>query len=300
MINFLPVAILGYIFNGGSTLIDKILLSKSLPNPFIYTFYINILGLLALFLIPFGLVITPQVLIFGLLAGLSFIFALIFYFESLKLGEASIVAPVVGSLNPLFTLLIGVFLLNQTITNIQFLAFVILIFGALVLTANIWINKFRLNNQLLYMSLAGAFFGLSAVLLRESFLASNFISGLVISRIGGATGVMFFLLKSKIRAQIFTSKVVHNNFINKTSLLMFSGQSMGALSGILIAFAISLTSPALVNSLFGVQYLVILGVALMLRKKHPQLLDETLTKSALTQKLIGVCILSLGVYMLSK
>lgn len=300
MITYLPIAIVGFALNGGSTLIDKILLNKSLPSPFIYTFYINILGLLAILLIPFGLILSPEVLVSGILAGVIFVFALLYYFESLRVGEASVVAPVVGSFNPLFALLIGAIFLKQAITNTELLAFSILIFGATILTANIWLAKLKLNKQLLFMIIAGFCFGLSAVILRETFLLSNFITGLVISRLGGALVVLFFLFNPKIRSQIFSSKVSKNNFLNKTSLLMFSGQTLGALSGLLIAFAVSLANPALVNSLFGMQYLVILIAVFILEKYHPNLLDENFTKAILAQKIIGVGVLSLGVYMLSK
>src|SRR3989344_3714852 len=106
MINFLPIALLGYALNGVSTLVDKILLNKSLPSPFIYAFYINILGLLALFAIPFGVNLTTLSILFGTMAGVTFVFALLSYFESLRMGEASVVSPIVGALNPLFALLI--------------------------------------------------------------------------------------------------------------------------------------------------------------------------------------------------
>lgn len=301
MIHFLPISILAYALNGGSTIIDKILLNKLLPNPFIYAFYINILGLLAIFLIPFGISLNLYSFIFGILAGFTFVFALLFYFQSLKLGEASVVVPSVGALNPLVALIIGFFLLNQSITSIQLLAFFVVLSGALVLTANIWIKKLRLNQQLTFIILAGAFFGISAVLLRETFLNSNFISGLVISRIAGAATVLLFLFSSKIRSQIVVSSVARKNFLNKTALFMISGQTMGAISGLLIAFAMSLAQPSLVNSLFGVQYLIILLVALFLAKHHKaKLLDENLNKGILPQKILGAGILSLGVYLLSK
>lgn len=300
MITFLPIAIFGYALNGGSTLVDKILLNKSLPSPFIYAFYINILGLLAVILLPFGINLNSYSLVFGSLAGITFVFALLFYFQSLKMGEASIVAPSVGAFNPLFALIIGFFLLNQSVESRELLAFFIVLSGALILTANIWIKKLRLNKQLLFLILAGAFFGVSGVLLRETFLHSNFISGLVISRIAGSITVLFFLLSKKIRSQIFVSKVTHNNFFNKIALLMIFGQTMGAASGLLIAFATSLAQPSLVNSLFGVQYLVILIVALLLSKSHPNLLDEDLGKKVIAQKILGAGVLSLGVYLLSK
>lgn len=297
--SFLPFAILAYVFNGFSTIIDKILLKTGLPNPVVYVFYINILGLLALFLLPFGIIFDLEAASFSVLSGILFSFALLTYFQSLKMGEASVVAPMVGSLNPLFTLIIGYFLLGQVLADTQLLAFFVILLGAFFLTSSLWLSKLHFNKQLTFMILSGFFFGLSNIALKEGFNASNFVSGLVFNRLGGGLLVLIFLLDISTRSQIFASKLTRNNFMNKTSLLVFTGQTMGALSGLLITFGIFLANPALVNALFGVQYLVILGAALILSKDHPGLLEERLTKKTLAQKILGAVILSIGVFLLA-
>lgn len=300
MINFLPIAILAYALNGGAAVIDKILLNKSVPSPIAYVFYISALGLLAVFLIPFGIQLNFYAIVYSILAGIFGNLALLTYFQSLKKGEASIVAPIVGGFNPLFALLIGSIFLGQVLTPPQLSAFFILMLGAVVLTHSIWSNKLAANQQLVLMAVSGLLFAMSYVFLREVFALSNFLTGLVISRLTGGLFVIIFLLHPHTRRLIFSSRVTHNQFVNKTSLLLLMGQIFGASSGLLITYGVSLTSPALVNSLFGFQYLVILGAALILGRKHPQLLDEDLTKGTLVQKIIGAGILSLGVYLLSK
>lgn len=296
--SFLPISILAYALNGGSIIIDKILLKHSLPNPFVYTFYISILGLLALFLFPFGLVFNPLALGFGIVSGVTVTLALLFFFKSLSEGEASIVAPIVGGLNPLYTFIIGSIFLNQELTRNQLLAFLVLIIGAGILTFNVWSTKLKINRQLLMMNLAGLFFALSYLFLKETFSNSNFISGLIFSRVAAGVFVLSFLVIPVIRSKIFARKEKAISK-GKTALLLLIGQGMGAAQGLLLALGVSLANPALVNSLFGVQYLVILSTALLLRKNHPNLLDENLTRSTLLQKIIGAAIISLGIYLLS-
>ncbi len=297
---FLPFAILAYAFNAGSTIIDKILLTQSLKSPFVYVFYVSIAGLLVIFLIPFGVSFEAKPALLAAISGIISNFALLTYFASLKKGEASVVAPVVGALNPFFSLVLGLIFLNQLISGNQLVAFLLLLLGSLILTYNIWSKKIELNRQLILMVLSGLFFAISYVLLRESFLDSNFISGLTISRLAGGILVLGFLLFPNLKREIFTSKLSKNHFSNSTSVLLFTGQAMGASSGLLITYAISLTSPALVNSLFGVQYLVILAAAFIFKQHNSKLLEEDLTKGALVQKFIGVILLSIGVYLLSK
>ena len=257
--------------------------------------------ILVLFLIPFGLIFNFQSALFAILSGILGNFAFLTYFQALKKGEASIVAPVVGGANPLFTLLLGSIFLGQILTPMQLLAFFLLILGAVILTHSLWAKKLKINHQLFLMILSGFLFAFAYLMLREAFVSSNFITGLIISRLTGGFLVLPLIFYPVTRSQIFSGSLTKHDFMNKTSFLMLIGQGFGAGSGFLIAYAVSLTTPALVNSMFGFQYLVILITALFLAHEHRStLLDETLTKLVLLQKVIGAGFLSLGVYLLSK
>lgn len=299
MISFLPVSILGYAFSAGSLVIDKILLRHSLPNPLAYTFYINMLGFLTILVIPFGVKFESAQVFYAAISGIFFTFALFTLFKGLKVGETSVVGPVVGTLNPLFTLILSSLLFNQAITGNQLTGFLVVLTGALILTLNLWISKIKLNQQLFWMIFSGFLWALAYIFLKQAFLSGDILSGIVISRLSGSFLILPIIAIPFFRKQIFFFKTEKFS-LRKTGILLLVGQTMGALSGLLLAFATALANPALVNSLFGVQYLVILAVALVLAKKQPQLLDENLSKSVLVQKIIGAGILSYGVYLLSK
>ena len=296
MMSFLPISILAYTLNGGAILIDKILLKKSLPNPITYTFYVNALQLLVLLLIPFGF--SPrwgEATTLAVFSGIVIFLALYAFFRSLKENEASTVGPLVGMFNPLFALILGGIFLGQFLTKTQYLAFFILLVGALILTFNLWFKNLQLGKKLVWMMAAGFLFGLSYVFLREAFLGSTFLNGLIISRATAGFLALALLVLPKIRTEIFSNHQAGNNITShRTLILLGSGQVMGAASGLLITFAISLANPALVNSLFGIQYFAILVVALLLAKNHSHLLDETLTKGVITQKITGASIISFG------
>lgn len=298
--NFLPIALLAYVLNAGSTIIDKILLTKSVPNPLVYIFYIGLLGFLTLVLLPFGVNFGTTSISFSFISGICFNIAVYCYFQALKKGEASVVVPVVGSLNPLFTLLIGTIFLSYALTQIQYVAFFVILFGTGVLTFNLWARKVKTNLQFLFMAVAGFSFAISYIFLKEVFTQSGFFTGLVLTRVGASLSVLPLVFIPAFRRQAFSSKLTHNNFINKVSFLFLAGQAIGAIHGVMLTVATYLANPALVNSLFGVQYMVILAVAIFFANHHKEkLLDENLTKGVLVQKLIGAGILSLGVYLLS-
>ncbi len=300
--NFLLVSAVAYIFNAGALLVDKILLKKSFPNPIVYTFYVNILQLFVLLLIPFGFHFNLDSAAFwAIISGIVGVGALYAFFSSLRVNDASTVGPIVGVLNPLFALILGGLFLHQILTSTQYLAFFILLIGALVLTFNLWGHTFKFGTKFIWMALAGFLFGLSYVLLREAFLHSSFINGLIFSRVAAGLIALIFLLFPNIRKDIFASKSSPAGFSSRATLILMGlGQIMGAASGLLITFGVSLASPALINSLFGVQYLTILVAALFLAKKHPQLLGEHLSKKIVVEKLIGAVILSIGLYLLAR
>lgn len=299
MITFLPISILAYALNGGSLIIDKILIKKAIPNPLVYTFYISVLQFLVIFLIPFGFTLAfDQSFYLAFFSGITSVIALYGLFTSLKLNEASLVGPVVGSLNPLFTALIGIFL-GQLLSQSQYLAMVILIIGTLVLTFNQSFLKIDFGPKFWWMVFSGLMFAISYLLLRETFLQTSFINGMVISRVSATFFAMLFLIPKSIRNDIFSQHKTTQVSTKKIAIMLAIGQIMGASQGFLLAYATSLANPALVNSLFGVQYLVILLIALVLYKKNPHLLDETLTKNVVLQKILGVVVLSFGLYLLS-
>lgn len=299
---FLPIAILAYAFNAGSTLVDKILLRTTFQNPIVYTFYINLLQLLVLLLIPFGFhPILDRATYLAAASGILGIVAFYAYFSSLQKNEASIVGLTVGMFNPLSALILGGLFLGQILTATQYLAFFVLISGTIVLTVDLWHGKIQFGRKFLWMLVSGFFFGLSSVLLREAFLESSFLNGFIVSRAAAGLFVLPLLLFPKIRRCIFESRKLNHELQSKsTLLLMGSGQIMGALSSTLATIATYFANPALVNSLFGVQYLVILIASLLLVKKYPHLLREKLSKRAIAHKIAGAVIISLGLYLISR
>ncbi len=298
--SFLPIALIAYILNGFSLIVDKNLVDHNLKNPIVYTFYIGALSFVALLLIPFGFSIpSTDAIVLAVLSGVIFVLAQLTFFEALQEYNASVVSPVVGTLNPVFSLIVGALFLGSVLTGSQFLAFSLLIIGGIILTFNLWWGKHNLDYHFLMMVFSGFLFGMSYVLLAEAFYLSSFINGLVISRLAVGVIVLSFLFFPKTRSAIFAGSLTKNHFFNRTGMLVLSSQAAGAASGLMVSYAITLANPALVNSLFGVQYIMLLVVAIILAKSHPHILDENLTKKVLFQKVLGSIVIALGLGLLA-
>lgn len=297
--SFLPIAITAYILNGFSLTIDKILVTQSLKNPFVYTFYIGILSLLALLLIPFGFTLpSPYVSLIAATSGIVFTFALLSMFASLKYYDLTVASPLIGTLNPISALFLGLIITGQSLTLPQQQSFLFLIAGGVLLTYKLWWGKHSLDRRLLVTLASGFLFGLSYVLLREAFLLSSFIPVMVISRVAMAAVVLVFLFFPTVRQQIFASKLTRAHFTNHILTLVFISQGVGALSGLMLTFAVSLANPAVVNSLYGLQYFILLGAAYWLSKKDVHILHEHISNKNGWQKVLATILIALGLYYL--
>ncbi|MBI4036792.1 DMT family transporter [Candidatus Daviesbacteria bacterium] len=299
MIGFLPISILAYALEGGAIVVNKIQLQTRQLNPLAYTFYSGALQGLAIFLFPFGFKFdfSNLALLFSILSGVIFVLALYALYQALQKNEASVAGPLVGAFNPLFIHLLGVIFLSQLLTSGQLTAFYVLILGGLALTFSLWSSRVNLNKGFLWIILSGFLLAISYIFLREAFLLTSFINGLILSRVSAGSFVLLFLLLPGLRVKIFAKS---SQNVTQVSALFLFGQTLAAGGNFLIFLATSLTSPALVNAFFGVEYLVILLAALIFAKKAPQLLDENLSRGVLVQKVAGAAVLSLGIYLLSK
>ena len=94
--------VIAQLLNAVVTLIDKHFVTSTLiGKPVVYAFYIGILSGVVVLLLPFGVVLAPTMAVLWLsfVAGISYIFALLFLYKSLKLSDASDVAPALGAVS---------------------------------------------------------------------------------------------------------------------------------------------------------------------------------------------------------
>lgn len=299
---WLIVAITAYFILAIVSLVDKYLLVGPIPNPKIYTFYVGILGVLVLFLVPFVGFSVPQPsqIILSLLAGAIFIYGLFWFYKALRDFEASRVIPAIGGILPLFTLgLVYIFSAGkETLGYVEFFAFILLILGSILITYE---RSKKISLQSFQISTIAAFFlALSFVLTKYVYLAQPFWSGFIWIRIGGfLMAIFFFLLFKEIREEIFKEKI---SFKKKTIGIFLSNQAMGAGAGILqnwAIFLVPLVYVAIINALQGIQYVFLLVFVIFLSLKFPQILKEEISKKILFQKITAILVISAGLFLLS-
>ncbi len=186
-------ATIGYFLNATAIAVDKSLLNRrELKDPAVYTLLLSSLGLLVFVLAPWGLTWpSAKVLLLGLGTGLFFALGLWTMFMVLRVGEASRVPAFIGSLNPIFVFLFSWWLMNEHLSSFGFLAFVLLALGGFLMVGKAGGLK---GKWFLIAIISAVAYGLSYVLLKLTFNETNFISGLIWTRLGQFVASLGLLL----------------------------------------------------------------------------------------------------------
>ncbi len=300
--SWLLVTISFYLILAVVFLVDKYLLTGSIPNPHVYTFYIGFLSISVLIFVPFvGFNIpTSSQIILSLTAGAIFIYALFWFYKSLQLFEASRVVPAITGLVPLFTFLL-VYISSfgkEILSPPEIIAFILLVFGSFLITAEK--GKF-INLESLKISAICAFLlSLSFVLLKYVYHVQPFWNGFIWTRIGSfLMALCFFIFTKEVREEVFHKRI---SFKKKTMGIFIANQAAGGGAAILQNWAISLAPLAyiaVINALQGVQYAFLLIFTTFISLKFPQFLKEEISRKTLFQKISAILLIGAGLVMLS-
>lgn len=292
---WLLIVTIAYFLNAIAAVVDKFLISKKIPNPAVYTFAIVTLGLLGLILAPWGFGwIGLLTFLITLVSGLTFAFALYALFKALTFQETSRITPFIGGLSPIFVLFFSFWFVQERLGQSEIIAFILIVLGTILISLNLQKKKTSRGGWG-WAFFSALLFGLSYASSKYVFSEAGFVNGFVWLRLTTFLGGVLLLLSAANRQAII------QNFKNpetKTGGLFLFGQVAGALSFVLINYAISLASVTLVNALQGLQYVFLLIMILILAKWHPQVLEEKMRGRILIQKIIAIVLIVFGLAFL--
>ena len=318
---WMVACISSYFVNAGINLADKFMLSSKVHSSITYAFYVGIWSVFNIVLLLY----RPYLpgfwdLLIDLSAGILFLVTLIFWYKALHQSEATRVVPIVGALIPIFTMLLSAVFLNESIRDKQFIAFFILIFGGILISVrqtkfylfrsvverikDIYGKilgtihaEYRPTRRLIINSVMSALcFSLFYVGMKYIYMHQPFIGGFVWSRMGSFLGAMIIFLVPDWRSLIMEHKGEAKK--PKNMAFFLSVRLLASLAFIALNWSISLGNVALINALQGTQYLFLIILVVILSSKFPRIINEELGRGVLIQKLIGVMMVGLGLYVL--
>ncbi|RMD59531.1 hypothetical protein D6821_01010 [Candidatus Parcubacteria bacterium] len=318
---WLAVAIISYFLNAGVYIADKFLLSKKIHSSVVYAFYVGIWSIFNFSL----LVLSPwfpslRELMLDLTAGMLFLGTLIFWYKTLHQSEATRATTLVGALTPIFSLVLSFIFLGNLPNERQFLAFVILIIGGIMISVKhtrfyllrevadriksvlgdilgLIHAHYRPVRRLVFNSAASALlFAAYYILMKYIYLHQPFIGGFVWSRLGTFVGAILILFVPEWRTKI--KNYAANQKTPKNLGFFLSIRLLAALAFIMLNWAISLGNVALINALQGTQFLFLLIMVVIISSYFPHILKEELGRGVMFQKVMGIVLVSLGIYVL--
>ncbi|HJT87131.1 MAG TPA: hypothetical protein VJ732_04730, partial [Bryobacteraceae bacterium] len=287
------LAIIAHGLIGISLIWDKILLrrpaTKSLPN---YVFWLGAMSVFGVILIPFGFHLPSAGMAgLGFIAGVIHLGANWFYYRALKQGEASQTLAVMGGFSPLATALIGIGLLSHTLGGASLAGFALMVAGGFVMFFSESVNWRRVLPSVLW---ASGLFGLTNVLQKVVFNSTGFITGYVFFTIGTFVGALLLLLKPAWRQQIFRHS---EEAPPRSKMWYFVNRFLSGVGSFLIFLAISRTSPALVDAISGVRYVIIFLGAYLVTRMKPDWLQEDFRGRVLAGKSVATGLVVAGLVL---
>jgi drug/metabolite transporter (DMT)-like permease len=297
---WLVIAILAYLIFALVSLGDRFLLLGA-PEPKTYTFYVGLLGIISVVLIPFvGFSVPPLgMLLFCFFAALNYILFLYLMYSAIEKYEVSRIIPAVGALVPLISFLI-IFLLSGVFSPLGIkgiISFLLLVVGSVIVNAD-YSKAFSLKSLKICFTIA-LFASLGFIFSKYAFMHIPFWTAFIWTRIFTFVIALFFILSLAVRKEIFGKK---KSFTKKETILFVGVQIFGALAFVLQNWAIALAGFAylpIVNALQGVQYLFLFIFALLIALKVPKAIKEDLSKKAIFQKILAMAIMVVGFILLA-
>lgn len=293
MASWLLLAIGAQFISAVSVLVDRHIVVKAqhIGKPIVYAFYVSVLSSFVVLLIPFGVVWpSASLLILALLYAFTFILAIYYLYSALSIARASDVAPVVGAVSAITTLLFAHFWIDGDVVE-GFIAPVLLLALGTVLISHFHFTK----RAFIYTVLSGVGFGAVALSTKLVFLETVFIDGFFWTRAMNVILACSLLLIPAFRHAVFSGG---RHSTQGAKALVVGNKILGGSAAVLTAFAISLGSVSVVNSLSGLQFAFLFVFALLFARYMPALKDGTTHGHGGWQTGLGVLVICTGLALL--
>ena len=292
--NGVLLAIIAHGLIGISRVWDKVLLKRpQTKNLASYVFWLGFISVFGLCLIPFGYK-WPGLELAGLAfgTGILHLVANYLYYGALKKGEASETLAMMGGFSPVLTALLASPLLANPVGEGNVVGFILLVAGGFIMFFS---EKFALRKVMPWVISASAAFGLVNVLQKVVFNHTNFVSGYVFFTLGTFAGSLLLLVRPKWRRDIFASS---GGASPRSKTWYMVNRFMAGVGSFLIFYAVSRTSPAVVESITGLRYVLVFLGAYWITKWRPRWLRENFTGWTLVWKSAATALVVAGLVFL--
>lgn len=301
--NWFLIALINPIAHAFVNHFDKYLLSKYVKGGTVGAL-ILFSSLFAVFALPIIYFINP-----GVIGGITFMqgvilmvngafltIGIILYLYAIDSDEASYVAPFM-QFYPVFGFILGFLLLKEVLSVNQIFAGVLIVVGSIILSYELTPGKKKFKLRLVALMLGACFFySINAVIFKMIAVDEGFTTSLFWDMAGKFVfGLILFLSLKSYQTEFIG--MIKNNGI-KVVILNVINEIIGLVGEIATVFAVLFAPVAMVQSLTGLQPVFVLILGIFLTLVFPKFVKESLSRNHLLQKIIGVVIVTVGVFLL--
>jgi hypothetical protein len=290
---YLALALAAQFLYAVSILIDRhiVLRATHIGRPIVYAFYVSLLSGFVFVLVPFVSEPGVHALALSLVNAAAFVAAIFCLYTALLHARASDVAPVVGAVSAIVTLVFAGLWIEGDITASLVLP-VLLLAGGTALISHFHFSR----NALFFTLLSGLFFGAAAFTFKLVSIEIAFVDSFFWTRAMNVALALAFLTVPAWRSAIFHGG---RHSSSRAKGLVLGNKVIGGIASVMTALAISLGSVTIVNSLAGLQFVFLFILAFLFAKHMPKREGSRLHGHGGTPSATGVALIVLGLALLS-
>ena len=273
---------------------DKALVTDYTKSAWLATALVNLVGFFIVlpFIAFFGFKIPSLslVLIYSL-DILLWVGAVLLYYKAIQQGEASRVITAFNTI-PLFTLVLAVLLLGETISGAQLAGIILLVLGAILVS----VKKSRgisVRKWIFIVPIAASIFALDTVVTKFLLSSIDWFSLVALRAI-----ILFVIF---LAALPFYYKALKKVVMRKPRavLLAIASESFYYPGRALLMIALSLSTASLVSAVTSIQPFLVLLIAIASSALFPKFLKEEIDIEHTAIKVIAVILAVAGAAMIS-
>lgn len=302
--NWFLIALLPPIFWSITNHFDKYLLSRYFKGGGVGALMVfsSIIGLC---LLPLIIWIHPEVIrsfdpryLLISLNGFFYVLAVLPYFYALQRDEASIAIPLFQMV-PVFSLILGYFILGETLTSMQLMGGILIIFGAIFMSLDLTVHKrIKLKKEVfLLMALSSFLFAINFLIFKYFAIDARFWVTSFWEYIGFAVFAILLLVFIRSYRDEFFNILKTNKF----SVLTLNGinEIVNIIAKASFNFASLLAPVTLVWIVNGLQPLFVFIFGVLLTLLVPNISQENISKKVLVQKILAIVLMFIGAYLIN-
>ena len=279
-----------------ANIMDKYLIDKRIKSPVILFIFLRIVSIIPIIILIAILNIGVPNLYFLPLIFVSAVlmtFGILVYYKIVEIEEISVSIPMFQFI-PIFTLFIAFFTLGERLTSLDYLGFLVLIFGGFVISIRKVSGLFRIGRVLWFVILASLLFSTSYVIAKFVLNYVDYWETIIWIWIFLVFTTMPILFSGKIRGSF---KYYYGKIDKRDWSILFTNIIFSIIASASYYFAVNIGPISLVQASENIQMIFVFVFVLLFTRFYPHIIRERFDSRAFIQKILGMILIITGILL---